>query len=466
MAVLLMLSAPAPWARADEHLMDQSMIPPTAARMAGVAGWEDIAAGLLPSVVNISNIHYDPAGPGQTMPARRESLGSGFVIDASGIILTNKHVVADAAEISVTLSDGTVYTASLLHEAALVDVALLKIEPTQPLPPVHFGDSDKLRIGEPVLAIGNPLGFGNSVSAGIVSALDRDIHLSPYDAFIQTDAAINHGNSGGPLFDRAGEVVGMDTALYSPTDAGGSIGLGFSIPSNDLQFVIAKLLEYGWVRSGWIGVTGQTMTGPLANAVGLRRPEGAILTDIDPKGPAARAGLRIGDVVLKVGVWDVRDVRLLNRAVSVQPVGSTAPLTYWRDGAMQSTIVTIDDSPIELKASTNRPMLLKPPTLRVASDPSLGLSLAALSPEVRARFKLDPKAGGVVVTGVADNSRAADRGILAGDVILQVDHEPVTSPAAFRQRIASVWSTLRGSDVLALVQTEKALRWVALPIGP
>jgi serine protease Do len=447
-------------------MMDQSMIPPTAARVAAVAGWEDIAAGLLPSVVNISNIHYDPAGPGQAMPARRESLGSGFVIDASGIILTNKHVVADASEISVTLSDGVVYNATLLHEASLVDVALLKIEPIQPLPPVHFGDSDKLRIGEPVLAIGNPLGFGNSVSAGIVSALDRDIHLSPYDAFIQTDAAINHGNSGGPLFDRAGEVVGMDTALYSPTDAGGSIGLGFSIPSNDLQFIVSKLRQYGWVRSGWIGVIGQTMTGPLANAIGLRQSGGAILTEIDPKGPAARAGLRIGDVVLKLGVWEVRDVRLLNRAVGVQPVGTTAPLSYWRDGEMHSATVAVEDSPIELKASTNMPMLLKPPTRREASDPSLGLSLAALSPEVRGRFKIDPKAAGVVVTAVADNSRASDRGILPGDVILQVDHEPVTSPAEFRQRIASVWTRLRGGELLALVQTEKTLRWVALPVGP
>ena len=419
---------------------------------------------LLPVVVAITIHKVATPNPGEAPsaePQRTEAFGAGFIIDASGYIGTNKHVIEDALDITVTLQDGTAMPARLIGTGSQIDLALLKVTPSKPLPTVKWGDSNHVHVGDQVLVIGNPLGIGETVSAGIVSALNRNIMLGPYDDFIQTDAAINHGNSGGPLFDTRGEVIGVNTALITPDAAGGSIGLGFAIPSNDARFVLEQLQRYGRARPGWLGALTQDVTPDIADALGLPQPRGIIIADLDKDSPADRAALQQGDVILKFGEQTPRDVRALARLVA-QSAGDTVPLAVWRDGREQALSISVTEKVQEAKAAPAKPAAVSVPS--APQPPDLGLHTAQLTDEARTRLRLAAAQAGVVVTGIVPNTAAADRGIAPGDVVLRVQQWPVSSSAEVQQRLDEARQQNR-RHVLLLVQGKDGPRWVALPLG-
>jgi serine protease Do len=329
----------------------------------------DLSAQLLPTVVNISTSQTLRAGPRNAMPEfapgsplqdffrnwlgpqngqprRVTSLGSGFVIDPSGFVVTNLHVIADADQITVTLNDGTSLPARVVGRDDKTDLALLKINPRHPLPAAHFGDSDHARIGDWVIAIGNPFGLGSTVTAGIVSARNRNIEAGPYDEFIQTDAPINRGNSGGPLFDMGGNVIGINSAIYSPS--GGSVGIAFSIPSNLARDVIAQLRQSGQVRRGWVGVNIQPVTPEQAPRFGLSGPSGAFISAVTAGGPAAQAGMRIGDVIVGFDGKRIPDPRTLSRLVASTPIGKVVAVDVLRNRQrlnLHLTVQRLADTP-------------------------------------------------------------------------------------------------------------------------
>lgn len=429
----------------------------------------DLVAKLLPSVVNFSSVKIDPPTPsaeGQaaaTKPVgtRRKSLGSGFIIDPSGIILTNKHVVEGTTDISVTLHDGTVLSAQVLSDAGRSDLAIVRVTPEAPLPAVSFGDSDELRQGDMVIAIGNPLGFSSSVTTGIVSALDRDVKTSPYDAYIQTDASINQGNSGGPLFNRRGQVIGVNTALITANDAGGSIGIGLSIPANDARFIVQRLMKYGRVRPGWVGLEVQQMSQAMAEVLGLKRVNGVIVTGFDPGQTGLRNVIEVGDVIEAVQDYPVKDVRQFNRAVGVQPVGSIIGLILWRDGVRRAVKVQVDEDPEDVKNVNG-----------MASDalddgyvdaPNFGLVVENANEANRASFGLPATAKGVVVTSVVANSRAADQGFLPGDMILRVQKTPVRNVDELWREVANMRAKRNTRMLLLLRSPEGQDRFVVMP---
>ncbi len=379
----------------------------------------DLFRSLLPTVINITArgqvqdqaaammaaSEAPPAGQIKTL------VGSGFVIDPSGIIATNWHVVAGASEIIVNFSDGSSTPASVLSASRVADIALLKVAVGHPLPAARWGDSDKVEVGDPVIAIGNPLGLGMSVSSGIVSALNRNIMETPYDNFIQIDAAINHGNSGGPLFNMKGEVIGIDTALISPTS--GSAGLGFAIPASDAQFVIDRMLKYGWVRPSWLGFIVQQVTPEMARALSMARPEGSIVAMMAPGGPAEKAGVQVGDVVLRFGDETPSDERALLRMIGEAPGGQASSLTVWRAGHEQVLPVTVAEWPRNLWDKFD--MVAKAAPIRWTVPPDFGLTLADLSDKNRAQYDLTMQQHGVLVTGPAKTWGATPRaGLPAG----------------------------------------------------
>jgi serine protease Do len=396
-----------------------------------VANRSELIQSLLPTVVYIS-VRKDVAPPTRSHGADASTssdeiksyIGSGFVIDPSGLIVTNYHVVEDAFEITVTLSDGTTLPGTLLRASRLADLAVVKVKADGPLTPVQWGDSTKLNVGDQVFAIGNPLGIGVSVSAGIVSGLNRDVQDSPYNHYIQTDAAINHGNSGGPLFDMKGRVVGVDTALVSPTDS--SAGLGLAIPSDAAEFVIGRLMQYGWVRPGWIGVKIQQVTPEMARAIGVQRPQGSIVSWVTPGGPAEHAGIAIRDVVLKYGDDIPHDERALLRDIVKTPVGDTVNVVIQRDNHELALPVTVAEWPRSKWDERDAPLPAQHPNSRIAPD--LGLSLAAIPVSKRASLGVASTAGGVLVAEVAPGSDAALRGMTNGDIILRVNRNATASP--------------------------------------
>ncbi|MCC6718634.1 MAG: trypsin-like peptidase domain-containing protein [Acetobacteraceae bacterium] len=421
-----------------------------------------LVAELLPSVVNISTVRYEkPAsGAANTPAARRSSLGSGFVIDPAGVILTNRHVIEKADEITVTFSDGTSLGATVFA-AAVVDIALLKVTPAKPLPAVRWGDSFKLRQGMPVIAIGNPLGYSSSVTMGIVSALDRDINSSPYDDYVQTDASTNPGSSGGPLFNLAGEVVGVNSAIGTTSDTSGSVGIAFAIPSNDVQFVVNRLLKYDRIRMGWLAVQVQKVTKAVAEAVGLPGGRGVIVTSIEPDHPALAKVIWPGDVISAVDGEEVADARIFNRQVGQHQVGSIAALTIWRDGREMVVKVQIADNPQDIRYTLTRPARLDKPA---ADGRDLGLGLASLNSDARTRLKLTEDQPGLLLTTVEPFSPAAEQGLLAGDAILMVHRDPVSSVREFWSRMERAHAAGQ-TKVLVLVRTAAGDRWVALPVG-
>ncbi len=431
----------------------------------------ELIRSLLPTVVNIT-VRKEVTDTGSSVNAgatTRQSddsktfVGSGFVIDPAGSIVTNYHVLENAFEISVTLYDGSVLPGTMLYASRLADLAVLHVQPPYPLTPVQWGDSTKLQIGEPVFAIGNPLGIGTSVSAGIISGLNRNVQDSPYDDYIQTDAAINHGNSGGPLFNMKGHVIGVDTALVSPTEA--SAGLGLAIPSDTAQFVVGQLKAYGWVRPGWIGVKVQQVTAAMADAMGMRQPAGSVVSWVLPDGPARRAGIQIGDVILRFGDKAPNDERALLRDIVRTPVGDTIQVTLERDGAQLTLPVTVAAWPRKKWETRDAPLPTERPNTGVRPD--LGLSLAAIAAGDRAKYGLEDDIGGVLVSGVVPGSDAARRGMTEGDVILRVQGKPVAAAADVQSSIAAEREAKHRYIMMLVLQKGRAMpgpSWVALQL--
>jgi serine protease Do len=423
---------------------------------------------VLPTVVNISmtKMKTDAPAPGQTTPPEprlTQFYGSGFIVDPSGIIVTNRHVVDGALQVAVTLPSGSTLPARIIGVATSIDIALIKIDADKPLPTVRWGDSDRVRVGDEVFAIGNPLGVGETVTSGIVSALNRDILISPYDDFIQTDAAINHGNSGGPLFDSRGEVIGVNTAIYSPTETGGSIGIGFAIPARDVQFAIGRLRRFGQLRPGWIGVRTQDVTSEIAEAIGLAPVRGVIVAGTEPSGPAAKAGLAEGDVVLRFEGQVPKDNRALARMVAEAPTGHSASLAVWRDGRERTLSVTVQEWPQEPAAATKGAAVAAAPA--GSTDPvALGLRLGPISKEARVKYKLAPDVSGVLVEDVTPNSVSAGRGLAAGNIILKIRETPVASAEQVAKGLVAA-SALGHRNALLLVQKMDGQHWVTVPLG-
>jgi serine protease Do len=459
--ILLLLACPS-WAASDTQPLHPSE---------GM-----LIRNLLPTVVNISSqkvVHESGSGIIAASPSRSAHIvaqsGSGFILDASGIIVTNWHVVESAYEITVTFEDNSRAPATVISAARSMDIALLKVQPPHPLATVQFGDSDKLQVGDPVLAVGNPLGIGMSVSAGIVSALNRDILDTPYDHFIQTDAAINHGNSGGPLFNMQGDVIGLNTALYSPTS--GSVGLGFAIPSNDVRFVVDRLRRFGWMRPGWIGVKIQQMTPEMASALGLEQPEGSIVAAVLSDGPAGKAGIRVGDVLLRFADKTPGDERALLRDIVETSPGQQVTITLLRDGKEVGLPVVVGEWPRTQGEDADGPLMAEKPHRTI--PPDLGLSLATLTSDSRAKSGLPLDQPGVLIAGVAANTDAAEHGLVAGDVILKVHDSIVSSPGEVRQKLEEARAAKR-DFVLMLVLPKApprtmpkwaASKWVALRVA-
>ncbi|GAA0590404.1 DegQ family serine endoprotease [Caenispirillum bisanense] len=464
-------------------------IAPAAAREAPES-FADLAEKLLPAVVNISTTQsltgergpqmpqFPPGSPFEdffreffdrqqapSMPRRATSLGSGFIIAADGFIVTNNHVIEGAEEVTVILQDDTALKAEVVGRDPKTDVALLKVTTERDLPFVKFGDSEQARVGDWVIAIGNPFGLGGSVTAGIISARARNINAGPYDNFLQTDASINRGNSGGPLFNMRGEVIGVNTAIYSPA-GGGSVGIGFATPSNLARAVIDDLRKYGEVKRGWLGVRIQTVTEEIADSLGLDRPRGALVASVQEGGPAAEAGILAGDVILTWDGNDIREMRNLPKAVAETEIGKAVAVDVWRDGARKTVRVTVAELEEEAETAFATEENGAPPAGPAAGAdiPALGLSVQPLDDQARTTFQIPEDVGrGVVVADLNADSDAAQKGIRPGDVIVEVNQKQVTSADEIRTQVDAARKAGRKS-VLLMVQSEAGSRFVAVRI--
>jgi serine protease Do len=456
----------------------------------GPASVADIAEGLQDSVVNISTTQTlkgskdeSSVGPGPKgspfeeffddffddeeragPPRKVSSLGSGFVIDPSGLIVTNNHVIEGADEIIASFTDGTkLKVTKILGHDPKTDLALLKVEPKKPLHAVTFGDSAKMRVGDWVMAIGNPFGLGGSVTVGIISATKRDINSGPYDDFLQTDAAINRGNSGGPLFNMDGQVIGVNTAIISPT--GGSIGIGFAVPSNSAVQVIDQLKQYGETRRGWLGVHVQNVTDEVAGSLGLDEPKGALVATVTPNGPAATAGVEGGDVILSFDGQAIDNVRNLPRAVASTPIGKSVAVELLRKGKNKTLNVTVGQLPASDEAADDTSQDDDNADQGDAPDEEqlLGLSIAPLTDELRNQFGIGGTVEGVIITNVEPNSPAAQKNVKPGDVIVEVTQEKVKQPSEVLARLEAVKKSGRRTILLLLSDSKGELRFVAVP---
>ena len=397
------------------------------------------------------------------VPRKAVAMGSGFIIDKSGFIVTNNHVVENGKSIKVKLPDGREFTAKLVGTDPATDVAVLKIKSEKSLPSVEFGDDRQVRVGDWVIAVGNPFGLSNTVTAGIVSSIGRDVGNGPYTDFIQIDAPINRGNSGGPTFDIRGKVIGMNTMIFSPS--GGSVGIGFAIPASTIHDVIAQLETHGKVARGWLGVEVQAVTPEIAASVGAKDAKGALVANVVPTGPAAKGGFRQGDLVLAVNGTAIEDSRDLTRRVAALPAGHEATFTIVRDGHQQELHAAIGSRPERLASNDNGGddnggRASAPATTAQA----MGLGLAAVTPDVRRAYNLDQSVQGVVVTKVDPNSDAADKGVQPGDVVVSISNRPVHTPQDIKASIADAQAAGR-SAILVLLSGQNGQRFVALKIG-
>jgi serine protease Do len=397
-------------------------------------------------------------GPRGDMPRGEMPMagaGTGFIFEQDGHVATNNHVVAGADEVTVTLNDGREFEAEVVGTDPDTDLAVLKIAADEPLPYLEFGDSGKVRVGDPVVAIGNPFGLGGTVTAGIVSAADRMIGAGRYDDFLQIDAPINRGNSGGPTFNLAGEVIGINTAIHSPT--GGNVGIGFAIPANQAQRIIDDLRDDGKVDRGWLGVHIQGLDEDLAKSLGLDEAEGALVAQVTPDSPAASAGFQQGDVIVSYGGKQIETLRDLTSAVADTAAGTEVDVAVWRDGSEQTLEVEIGQMPGQEQMAA----LSGDEQPEDSDAPKLGVMLSQLTPEAREQFELPADAEGVVVTEVQPGSPAAEKGLQRGDVIVQADRKQVSDPKAVADAVRE--AAMRGDDtVLLLIQREGQNRFVAV----
>ena len=464
-----------------------------AAPVAGVQDFSDLAEKVTPAVVNVSvtmkagaddgddvqmsdrsqqqqmeefmkrfaerfgGMPGMPGGP-QMKPQRpaqkAQAVGTGFIIDPAGWIVTNYHVAGKADSITVTLTDGRKLAAKLKGGDEKTDLALLKVESDKPLPYVEFGDATKVRVGQAVMAVGNPFGLGGTVTTGIVSARGRDIHSGPFDDYIQTDAAINRGNSGGPLFDMEGKVVGINTAIFSPT--GGNIGLGFAIPSSLAQPVIAQLKTDGHVERGLLGVQIQPVSTEIAESMSLGSEKGALVAQVQPDSPAKAAGIQSGDVIKSVDGKEVASIRDLTRIISATKPGTSVKLGVWRDGKDVTVTAKVGDQKDEgavVKTSADKPDAKK-------EQLSYGVSLAPLTDEARQELKLKDSVKGAVIAAVEPGSPADEQGLKAGDVLQQVGKDSIDGPKVAAEKLKEAKKT--GKPVLMKVYREGMSRFVAI----
>lgn len=458
---------------------------PSAFARSAPESFADLTEQTLPAVVNISTTQtidssagpdrpqfppgspfeeffkdfFDRQGPNNGAPRKATSLGSGFVIDPSGIIVTNNHVIADADEILVRFHDETSLPAELIGRDEKTDVAVLRVKPATPLTALPIGDSSKARVGDWVIAIGNPFGLGGTVTSGIISARQRDINSGPYDAFIQTDAAINRGNSGGPLINLDGEVIGINTAIYSPS--GGSVGIGFAVPTSVAKNVIDQLREFGETRRGWLGVHIQTVTDEIAQSLDLEEPKGALVANVTEGGPAEKGGIRAGDIILEFDGKPVEKMRNLPRLVAETPVGKSTKVLVWRKGKQQTLTVSLG----RLEAQEARTAKKSPGsgTPGSAAVDELGVGLASLDDELRLKYEIPAEIDGVLITSVAPNGNAAEKQLREGDVIVEVNQDPVSTPGNIAAKIATAVEAGKDS-VLLLVNSRGDRRFVVVSV--
>ena len=444
----------------------------------------DLAERLSPAVVNISTTMVVNNNDRPQMPQfpegspfedffkefqergessrRAQSLGSGFIIDAAGIVVTNNHVIENADEISVILANDESFKAEVIGRDAKTDIAVLQIAPGgSKLTAVSFGDSDGLRVGDWVMAIGNPFGLGGTVTAGIVSARGRDIGSGPYDDFIQTDASINRGNSGGPLFNLDGEVIGINTAIFSQT--GGSVGIGFAISANLATQVVGQLMDYGRTRRGWLGVFIQEVTEDIADSLGLDAAKGALIASVTEAGPADEAGLQAGDVIIRFDGKDVVKSRDLPRIVAETAVETTVDVEVIRSGKVKTLSVTLG----ELEQAENGGLLSRSKSNEKTNDieiETIGLTVAPLTNELTEKFGMETGETGIVVVVVADDSPAADKGLQPGDIIRRLNQSAITSVDQLSEGIAKAKKEGR-KGVLMLIESDGQTRFVQISFG-
>ena len=445
----------------------------------------DLAAQLLPSVVNISTTQVIEGRSGMELPKlppgspfedffkdffdrnqpqgrsrKATSLGSGFIIRDGNYVVTNNHVIQDADEITVILHDNTRLKAELVGRDQKTDLAVLKVKPKNgKLTAVKFGDSTVARVGDWIMAIGNPFGLGGTVTAGIISARGRDINSGPYDDFIQTDASINRGNSGGPMFNLKGQVIGINTAIFSPS--GGSVGIGFAIPSSVAESVISQLIKHGEVKRGWLGVNIQTVTEEIAETLGLKNPAGALVANVIPDGPAEKAKVQKGDVILKFNGKKVDKMRSLPRIVADTEVGKSVPIEIWRNNKMislEAKVEELDDATEVASRTTSDKQKGKESLVK-----KLGLKLSSITPGLRDKYSLDKDAKGVIVIKVEADGPAAEKGIRPGDVIVEISQQEASGPSDVAEKVAEAEKAGRKS-VLLLLEGQSGLRFVAIRI--
>ena len=463
--------------------------PPVGANLSSVAqlpgSFADIVAAVRPAVVNIStsstaahtdrrqwrgprNPQWDEfferffserVDPRHGMPQQRKAraLGSGFIIDADGYVVTNNHVIDGADEITVILDDGREFPATLRGRDPKSDLAVLKIDAGQDLPYVEFGDSEQARVGDWVIAIGNPFGLGGSTSTGIISARGRDINAGPLDDFIQIDAPINRGNSGGPLFDTSGKVIGVNTAIFSPN--GGNVGIGFAIPASMVTNVVDQIKQGGIVQRGWLGVQIQSVTDDLADALGMDKAHGALVSSVVPDSPAAAAGIRQGDVIVRFDDNDVARMRDLPRLVAATNPAHEVTLEVWRAGATQelSAVIAKSDEQSDLLAATDHDESTDRPA-------TLGVAVATVTPPLRAQFGLAEDVNGVVITAVDPAGPAAQQGLRAGDVIVMIGQQKVDSAQQVAEAL-DAYSNKEKAAVPLLIHRDGSDRFIAVRIA-
>lgn len=459
------------------------------------ASFADLAEKVAPAVVNIATERKTAAGqrdrafrfplpedtpfgefferfrremPGFRSPEQAppsgggRALGSGFLVDPAGYVVTNHHVVAGADDVRVTLHDGESHRARLVGADPRTDLALLKIDAGRALPAVSFGDSSRIRAGDWVMAVGNPFGLGGTITAGIVSARGRDLPGGALVDFLQIDAPINRGNSGGPAFDADGKVIGVNTAIFSPT--GGSVGIGFAIPSNLARPIVDQLSRFGRARRGWLGVRIQSVTDELARGLGLDKARGALVAGVTEDSPAQGGGVRVGDVILTFDAKPVDEMRRLPRLVAETDVGKRVSMEVWRDGATIDVEVEVGEFPDDEPAVVGA----RPAPDRPADDgvEVLGLALSRVTPELRERYEIGTEVDGVVVTRIEDDSPAADGRLRPGDVIRKVGPRQtrVTAPSEVKAQIDAAGDA-GTTTVLLLVERAGSQRFVAVPIG-